>query len=163
MEIFEFDGQKYKKASGHQKEWGTKIISGLNLVGRESILDLGCGDGVLTKQLAGLVPDGRVLGIDASAGMIEAAKELEEKNLSFMCVDINKIDFDNEFDLIFSNAVLHWVKDHGRLIKNCRHALRQNGILRFNFAGDGNCSNFFEVITQVMIEPAFSKYYVDFE
>ena len=77
MGNFEFDGQKYKKASAHQKEWGTRIISELCLTGEETILDLGCGDGVLTKQLADMVPRGKVLGIDASVGMIETAKELE--------------------------------------------------------------------------------------
>lgn len=112
MEKFEFDGQKYKNASTHQKEWGTRIIAELNVKGTESILDLGCGDGVLTKQLADLVPNGKVLGIDASEGMIKTAKELEGFNLSFTCLNMNEMEFDNDFDIIFSNATLHWVKDH---------------------------------------------------
>lgn len=66
MSPYEFDGEKYKKASKHQKEWGNRLIAQLHLKGNESILDLGCGDGVLTEQLSFLVPDGRVLGIDAS-------------------------------------------------------------------------------------------------
>lgn len=66
MGKFEFDGEKYKNASSHQKEWGTRIISELTFTGAETILDLGCGDGRLTKQLADLVPEGKVLGIDAS-------------------------------------------------------------------------------------------------
>lgn len=111
MGNFEFDGQKYKAASSHQKEWGTRIVAELRLTGSENILDLGCGDGVLTKQLANLVPKGKVLGIDASKGMIETAKELERSNLSFAVQDINDIAFSNEFDLIFSNAALHWVSN----------------------------------------------------
>ncbi|MHC5061222.1 MAG: class I SAM-dependent methyltransferase [Planctomycetota bacterium] len=54
---FEFDSEKYKEASGHQKEWGAKLISELSLKGGERILDLGCGDGTLTAELARLVPD----------------------------------------------------------------------------------------------------------
>lgn len=63
MNTFEFDGEKYKKASKHQKEWGNSLISELSLNGNEQILDLGCGDGSLTEQLAQLVPNGSVLGI----------------------------------------------------------------------------------------------------
>ena len=82
MGNFEFDGQKYKNASTHQKEWGTRIISELNLKGTERILDLGCGDGVLTKLLAEKVPEGKVLGVDASIGMLDTAKEKSDEEYS---------------------------------------------------------------------------------
>ncbi len=65
MTTFEFDGNKYKKASKHQKKWGNKIIGELDLRGDEHILDLGCGDGILTEQLAQRIPRGHVIGIDA--------------------------------------------------------------------------------------------------
>ncbi len=56
MHTFEFDGEKYKKASKHQQEWGNSLIGELSLKGHETILDLGCGDGSLTEQLAQVVP-----------------------------------------------------------------------------------------------------------
>ncbi len=87
--VYEFDGKKYEKASAFQKEWGNKLISELNLEGNENILDLGCGDGLLTTNLAKLVPNGNVIGVDASEGMIEVAKEKEENNLKFLLIDIN--------------------------------------------------------------------------
>lgn len=102
------------------------------------------------------------MGIDASIGMINTAKELEGLNLSFMCLDIAEMEFNNNFDIIFSNAALHWVKDHERLLDSCRTALKPNGVVRFNFAGDGNCSNFYEVIRQVMNEPTYRKYFENF-
>ncbi len=162
MGNFEFDGAKYRNASAHQKEWGTKVMAGLSLSGVESILDLGCGDGQLTKQLAGLVPRGKVLGIDASLGMIGTAKELEGPNLSFVHLDIDRMQFNHAFDLIFSNAALHWVKDHQLLLGNCKRALKPNGLIRFNFAGDGNCSNFYEVIRRIMNRTEFKSYFQDF-
>ncbi len=58
----DFDGEKYKRASSQQTAWGQKLISELKLRGNEHILDLGCGSGTLTAELAGLVPDGSVLG-----------------------------------------------------------------------------------------------------
>lgn len=103
----EFDGNKYKAASAHQKEWGTKLIQELNISGTERILDLGCGDGALTAQLAALTPHGTVIGIDASYGMIETAQSHVAKNLSFEVRDINELNFENEFDIVFSNATLH--------------------------------------------------------
>src|SRR5208283_3438426 len=139
----EFDGKKYAEASAHQKEWGTKLIAELDLQGTERILDLGCGDGTVSAQIAGLVPDGRVLGIDASRGMIEAAQGKQRSNLRFRLMDIDELNYVEQFDVVFSNATLHWIKDHERLLRNVGRALRKSGKLRFNFAGDGNCSHFF--------------------
>ncbi len=160
---FEFDANKYAAGSTHQKEWGKRIISELSLRGNESILDLGCGDGFLTKELAGLVPHGRVLGIDASENMIKKAQELKIANLCFALMDINDLDFQDEFDLIFSNATLHWIKDHEKLLSNCYSALRCGGTIRFNFAGDGNCSNFNSVSQEIMALPQFAAFFQDFE
>ena len=159
----EFDAEKYKTASRHQKEWGNKIIAELSLVGDEVILDLGCGDGVLTECLAQRVPNGRVLGIDASSAMIGTASKLKRDNLTFAQMDIDDIDFDGEFDLGFSNATLQWVKDHKRLLQNVYRGLKLNGVVRFNFAGDGNCSTFFEVIRQAMADEPYRKYFADFD
>ena len=163
MKSHEFDGEKYKKASKHQKEWGNAIISELKLSGDESILDLGCGDGVLTKQLSELVPSGKVLGIDGSEGMINTAKIISSSNLTFERMDINDIAFENEFDFIFSNAALHWIKEHDKLISNCYKALRQNGFIRFNFGGAGNCSNFIAVIKEVIKYEKYKDFFEDFE
>jgi trans-aconitate methyltransferase len=144
---FEFDGEKYKKASSHQKEWGKRIISELKLQGDERILDLGCGDGTVTAQLSQCVKNGFVLGIDASKGMIDTA-------------DMN---FNNEFDLIFSNATLHWIKDHSRLMDNCKRALKKGGLIRFNFAAHGNCIHFFKIIRETMALNRYTQYFNKFE
>jgi trans-aconitate 2-methyltransferase len=159
----EFDGKKYEIASTHQKEWGTKLIAELGLTGSEHILDLGCGDGVLTSQIAELVPDGDVLGIDASQGMIDAALPKERYNLHFRKMDINDLDFENKFNLVFSNATLHWVADHQRLLQNSSRALRAGGCIRFQFAGDGNCENFIAVVRKAIALEEFRIYFAGFE
>jgi trans-aconitate methyltransferase len=105
----EFDGEQYAKASAHQKEWGARLIAQLNLQGTERILDLGCGDGALSAQIADLVPEGEVVGIDASRGMIEAARPKARKNLRFVLMDIDELDYVEQFDVVFSNAALHWI------------------------------------------------------
>jgi trans-aconitate 2-methyltransferase len=159
---YEFDGKKYEKASSHQKEWGERIIEELALQGSERILDLGCGDGTLTVQLSKLVPNGEVVGIDASHGMIEAAQPKERGNLHFILMDINDFNIDQEFDIVFSNATLHWVKDHRCLLANVRRVLCSGGIARFNFAGDGNCCYFFKVIRESMALSGFAEHFVKF-
>jgi trans-aconitate 2-methyltransferase len=158
----EFDGKKYEKASTHQKEWGAKLISELSLKGNERVLDLGCGDGNNTAVIAELLPNGEVVGIDASKGMIDTAIPKENANLRFILMNIDEIAFKNEFDVIYSNATLHWVKDHHRLLRNVFKALREGGILRFNFAADGNCAHFFKVIRKAMEKDDFSRYFSDF-
>lgn len=163
MKTYEFDGQKYKAASFHQKEWGKSLISKIPLQGNETILDLGCGDGHLTEQLALLVPNGKVLGIDASMGMIQTAQEICKDNLTFVRMDINDLHFSNAFHIIFSNAALHWVKDHQRLLQNAYTALKTGGILLWDFGSQGNCSNFLTVIQEKITEETYRHYFEDFE
>src|SRR6202521_2818548 len=71
----------------------------------ERILDLGCGDGALTAKLAAMGCD--VIGVDSSAQQIAAARAL---GLEARVVDCKKLEFDSEFDAVFSNAALHWMK-----------------------------------------------------
>lgn len=158
----EFDGEAYKKASSHQKEWGNKIIAEFQLKGNEHILDLGCGDGVLTAQLSELVPDGFVLGIDSSRGMIDVAQKLKKPNLEFKLQDINNFSYSEAFDVVFSNATLHWVKDHDQLLRSTFRCLRKGGVARFNFAADGNCSHFFKVAKNAMKLPKYAKFFESF-
>ena len=160
---FEFDGEKYKQASKHQKEWGAQLISALELNGDEFILDLGCGDGILTGQLSELTPAGKVTGIDASVGMIGTAKKLEKNNLNFICMDINDMNFKDSFDLVFSNAALHWVKNHKLLLANSITALKPNGVIKWSFGGYGNSSNLIATFKAVMNDEAYKGYFSNFE
>lgn len=163
MGTYEFDGEKYKKASKHQKEWGYSLISQIHLTGHEKILDLGCGDGALTERLADLIPEGNVLGIDASTGMIQTAKALERANLKFVRMDINAMAFKDEFDMIYSNAALHWVKDHVSLLKNSLQALKPGGSIYWNFAGNGTCAAFNRLMREIIAEPEYEPYFINFQ
>jgi len=159
----EFDGKKYEQASTHQKEWGLKLIEELDLKGNESVLDLGCGDGALTCMIAERLPDGQALGIDASQGMIDTAMPKATANLDFKLLDIDNLAFEEKFDIIFSNATLHWVKDHRKLLRNVQRALRPGGRVRFDFAGDGNCINFFAIIKEAIALDRFVAAFNGFE
>lgn len=104
-----------------------------------------------------------MLGIDASEGMIAAARESEGGNLEFRRARIEEMDFSREFDVVFSNAALHWVKDHRRLLRACAEALTPGGRLRFNFAGDGNCAAFNAAIRRLTAGSRFAALFTGFE
>jgi trans-aconitate methyltransferase len=158
-----FDGEKYAHASTHQKEWGLKVIAELELTGRESILDLGCGDGALTFQLASLVPEGYAVGIDSSPSMIATAKQHSRPNLDFKLQSMEEIEYENAFDLVFSNAALHWVKNHEILLARVFRALKDGGICRFNFPGEGNCPTFNRAVQEVMAQARYADFFRGFE
>lgn len=115
------------------------------------------------RQFVGGTPYGKTIGIDASPGMIEAAKKLESGNLSFVCMDINHMGFTNDFDLVFSNAALHWIKDHRQLLNKCLTALKPGGIIKWSFGGFGNSANLIETFVTVMASPEFKTIFAGFE
>ncbi len=162
MSAYDFDPDKYRQSSNHQRDWGIQLIEELGLRGDEKILDLGCGEGTLSARLAALVPNGGVVGMDSSVPMIEAARALEGPNLKFLYRDIDDLDFNQGFDLVFSNAALHWVKDHDSLLRNVHRALKPGGAARFNFAGEGNCPSFFGVVKELMADERYSRHFEAF-
>jgi trans-aconitate methyltransferase len=98
----------------------------------ERLLDLGCGDGVLTKKLADLGCD--VVAIDSSAAQIEAARRL---GLDARVMAGEDLPFDNEFDAVFSNAVLHWITRADLVIAGVHRALKPGGRFVAECGGDG--------------------------
>src|SRR5687768_16314988 len=91
------------------------------------VVDLGCGTGELTAQLADALPGSEVLGVDNSPQMLKRAQAYARPNLSFELASIEEIS--GEWDLIFSNAALHWVDDHEALIPRLIGMLRPGGQL----------------------------------
>ncbi|ODS35410.1 MAG: methyltransferase type 11 [Candidatus Altiarchaeales archaeon WOR_SM1_86-2] len=157
-----FDGKKYEGSSQHQRKWGNKLIDELELEGSEKILDLGCGNGLTTRELAKRVPGGRVIGVDWSSSMLETAETHKTGNMELILLDINEMAFDREFDLVFSSAMLHWIPDHERLLGNIYSALKPGGFMRVQFGRDGNCSNFFAVAREVMKTRDFEGHFRGF-
>ncbi len=110
-----------------------EIVSWLAPQPSERILDVGCGDGALTRRIADAGAD--VIGIDISQSLLSAAREL---GLDARCMSVTDMAFDAEFDAVFSNAVLHWVQEPERAIDRMRAALKDGGRLVAEFGGHGN-------------------------
>ena len=103
-----------------QYRWGQRVIKWRKWRGYEIVMDAGCGSGLLTKELAKLVPRGKVYAVDVDSNMIKQAKN----NLnSFDNVEIIQSSFTDvrlprKMDVIFSNSALHWVQDHRKVFRN---------------------------------------------
>jgi len=132
----------YAANSVVQQTWARELIARLELRGNERILDVGCGDGKITAELARALPQGGVKGIDASPHMIEFARAAFP-DVEFHVMDARHIQFDRRFDLIFSNAALHWVDDHQAFLRGAASVLRPGGRLIVSCGGKGNAQEVF--------------------
>lgn len=113
----------------------------------ERILDVGCGTGQLTAQLANAGAE--VLGVDSSVAMIKAAR-VNFPALAFQLEDATKMEFRGEFSAVFSNAALHWITDPGSAIRGMRSALQPGGRLVFEMGGRGNIQTILNAILDAL-------------
>ncbi|GAP94751.1 methyltransferase domain-containing protein [Leptolyngbya sp. NIES-2104] len=153
----------YAQNSNAQLKWARELRSRLSLHGSESILDVGCGDGKITADFAEALPNGQVMGIDSSQEMIAYAQETYSiSNLSFACVDARSLNFANQFDLIFSNAVLHWVDNHPAFLQGAYRALNSNGRLITSCGGAGGAIDILDTFAQIVAQNPWHKYFPEF-
>lgn len=161
-----WNGSDYAKNSSAQAKWAEELIAQLSLTGNEHLLDIGCGDGKITAAISRILDRGLVVGIDASENMIAEAKKEHagafHRNLSFICMDATKIDLQQKFDIAFSNAALHWIKDHGPVLSATRHHLQGKKKILFQMGGSGNAEEISAVIDSMTKQDVWKKYYSDF-
>jgi SAM-dependent methyltransferase len=127
-----WDPDRYARNARFVADLGAPVVDLLAPRAGERILDLGCGDGVLTAKLASL--GCHVIGVDASAQQIDAARKL---GLDARVMNGEALDFDSEFDAVFSNAALHWMRDPAKVIAGVRRALRPHGRFVGELGGHG--------------------------
>src|SRR5919204_5947141 len=137
-----WDGAAYDRLSTPMERLGGEVLDRLELRGDETVLDAGCGSGRLTELLIERLPDGRVIGVDASASMIEAARERLGPAADLRVADLVGLDLDGErVDAVFSTATFHWIADHEALFASLRAALRDGGRLVAQCGGAGNIAS----------------------
>jgi len=167
MTTIKWDAVDYAKSSAVQQRWARELIAKLNLQGHERVLDLGCGDGKVTAEIASLLPDGFILGVDKSSEMIELAQQrfpkVDYPNLVFQVVDALNLNFQGEFEVIFSNAVLHWVADHPAVLRGVADALKPDGRLLFQMGGRGNAAGVVAAMNEVCSKEKWRAYFTDFQ
>jgi trans-aconitate 2-methyltransferase len=138
----EWNAEGYARISGLQKMMAAEALSLLRLTGDERILDVGCGEGAITSEIAARVPQGAVVGVDASRDMIRFARthfpSAAHANLRFDVADARTLPFANEFDLVVSFNALHWIPDQDAALRSILRAMkpRARAILRLVPAGE---------------------------
>lgn len=126
-----WDAKLYQENSAFQYELALMAIEKLQPGSGDKILDIGCGNGVATIELAKYVPDGEVVAIEISSEMYKQAQEnIRERNITNINVinrDAFNIDYSNEFDAVFSNSAIHWIYDLEKMYNKIYKALKYKG------------------------------------
>ncbi len=156
-----WDAKEYAKYSRGQEKWAKGLIAKLAIKGNENILDLGCGDGKITALLATLT-SGDVVGVDKSEAMVDLAKK-QYPNIIFEVMDARALTLHERFDVVFSNAVLHWVFEHNLVLDGLYQALKPNGKILLQFGGHGNAKIILAVMHKFITKSAYKHYFTDFQ
>ena len=139
-----WNAEKYNKHADFVSNLASPVIDLLKPKKDETILDLGCGDGTLAVEMEKFGAD--VTAVDLSESMVAKTKE---KGIKSSVMSATELTFENEFDAVFSNAVLHWVKDADVAIKKISRSLKSNGRFIAEFGGYGNIKYLTDAMQEV--------------
>ena len=137
--------EDYARNAGFVAQLGEPLIDLLAPQPGERVLDLGCGDGVLTEKLvaAGCI----VVGVDGSPEQVAAA---QARGLDARVADGHDLPFDGEFDAVFSNAALHWMREPDRVIAGVARALKPGGRFVGEMGGAGNIATVWAALVETL-------------
>ena len=141
-----WDAAEYARVGGFVAELGQAALDLLDPHAGERILDVGCGDGTLTKKI--VERGATVLGIDNSPEMIAAARE---KGIDAVRMDVADMTFRSEFDAVFSNATLHWVLETEQAARAIFRALKAGGRFAGELGGEGNIARLREALDTELV------------
>jgi trans-aconitate 2-methyltransferase len=153
----DWDAVRYNRLSDPQFEWGRRVIERLAPRPGERILDLGCGTGRVTAEIAASTPGGFVLGLDRSSTMLQVARQPAAVGviagataLRFVRADGVHLPFVSQFDAVFSTATLHWIADHRAVFKSILDALRPGGRFVAQCGGGSNLARLYRRASALM-------------
>jgi|GEM_PF-807173 len=126
-ETSRWDGKYYAANSGMQQQFAIEALKLFPMSANDAVLDIGCGNGFITKYISTLVPQGYVIGLDKNPSMITSAKEYQNDKLSFVLGDAGALAFKNKFNCIVTFNAIHWVDDLRAAIRGINEALVPGG------------------------------------
>ncbi|MBD1929769.1 methyltransferase domain-containing protein [Trichocoleus sp. FACHB-90] len=131
----QWNAELYDRKHSFVSQLGSDVVEMLSPKHGESILDLGCGTGHLSEKITTF--GAKVVGIDSAATMIEQARK-NYPALQFEVIDATNLQFTEQFDAVFSNAALHWIKEPEKVVSGIYQALKPKGRFVAEFGGKGN-------------------------
>jgi len=160
-----WDAERYDSVKAPQVDAGRELITMSKVRETDSILDIGCGTGKLTLELAGLASNGFVVGIDPSNEMLEKAKTVSArvKNMCLIQTHAQSMDFAGRFDLAFSNSALQWIKEQQQVIDLVYKALKQGGRIAFQLPSKDFCKEFFDYTGKAIAILGFKRFFINWE
>ena len=158
---YDWDASTYDCISDAQESWGHEIIEYRKWKGNEVVLDAGCGSGRTTKILSMKVPEGKIIAVDSDLSMIRLAKEnlVKFSNIEFIQIDISEIELEEKVDVVFSNAVLHWILNHKKVFERFWQILNSDGQLLIQCGGYGNLAKTLSILNKVSKSKEFYNYF----
>jgi len=159
----EWDASGYAQISKLQQAMAAEVLDRLELRGNERILDVGCGNGRVTSEIAARTSSGTVVGVDASEEMIAfAAGHYRRDNLRFEVADARRLPFRAQFDLVVSLNALHWIPEQHEALRAIGTALKPAGAAQLRLVPKGPRKSLEESIEETRHEPRWARYFADF-
>lgn len=156
----EWNAAAYHRIDGLQQSMAHEVIGRLKFAGSEKVLDVGCGDGAITAKVAALVPDGEVVGVDASKEMVEFASRHSaatvRRNLTFRVGDARCLDFPSIFDRVISFNALHWIQEQEAVLRGVWNALKPGGCAHLRLVPHGPRRSLEDVIETTAHDPRWA-------
>lgn len=149
----QWNAQLYDQKHDFVSRYGSGVVELLHPVKHEMILDLGCGTGDLTNEIA--LSGASVLGLDASEDMIEKARK-KFPGIAFQWGDACYFKKENAFDAVFSNAVIHWIADQDTLIQQVYNNLKTGGRFVAELGAKGNVAKIIHAARKVLEQHGYS-------
>ena len=160
----DWDGARYAELNTLQRWVAGRSLAAVTLRGDERVLDVGCGDGLLTAELADRLPTGSTIGIDPSPRMIDVARRRTAPGgtLTFAVESVQHMQFAGEFDLVVSFNALHWVADHALALQRIRAALVRGGAALLQLVCAGPRESVEQTAMTVAAQPRFAARFEGF-
>ena len=162
----EWNAARYARISQLQKAMADEALALLTLTGSERVLDVGCGDGKITAEIATRVPRGSVVGVDPSHDMIAFATahfgSAGAGNLRFEVADARSLPFRDAFDVVVSFNALHWVPEQRTALASIRATLEHGGRVLARVVIKGTRTSLEEIVEETRKSAQWSRFFVDF-